>query len=398
MLAAGDGNPRGRAACCSIAAPTRAPGPNATRRRSATPAPRATKRSVRLLLEHGAEVNVRNIRGYSPLMLAASSDAIPAGGGEVAAGQGRRHQLQGRLRRNRARPRRQARRHRRHAAAGRTAATGGAAMAVARLRPPRRIDPGRRRAGARDGREAELQLHSHRRLQLVSLAGSGVGGGRPSRAAAASSAPQIPQLPPVDDAVAGTPDRSRASSASPSIGVGAVRLRHERRAEECLHRRGRARDQGDADAAGQLVGERKPAAADERRRFPGGGPRHLRDQALHAGGRRSDAATQAIATAVAWLESAHPKTTQDRAFHALALAWANDGSESARRAVRALIAMQRIDGGWSQLTGTESDAYATGQVLFALSVAGRMSASDPVYPERRSTICFGRRRPTARGT
>ena len=35
--------------------------------------------SVRLLLDHGAEVNVRNIRGYSPLMLAASSDAVPSG-------------------------------------------------------------------------------------------------------------------------------------------------------------------------------------------------------------------------------------------------------------------------------------------------------------------------------
>ena len=35
--------------------------------------------TVRLLLDHGAEVNTRNIRGYSPLMLAASSDAIPTG-------------------------------------------------------------------------------------------------------------------------------------------------------------------------------------------------------------------------------------------------------------------------------------------------------------------------------
>ncbi len=34
---------------------------------------------VHLLLEHGAEVNVRNLRGYSPLMLAASSDSLPAG-------------------------------------------------------------------------------------------------------------------------------------------------------------------------------------------------------------------------------------------------------------------------------------------------------------------------------
>ena len=35
--------------------------------------------TVKLLLGHGADINVRNIRGYSPLMLAASSDVMPAG-------------------------------------------------------------------------------------------------------------------------------------------------------------------------------------------------------------------------------------------------------------------------------------------------------------------------------
>jgi len=35
--------------------------------------------TVRLLLARGAEVNVQNIRGFSPLMLAASSDTTPAG-------------------------------------------------------------------------------------------------------------------------------------------------------------------------------------------------------------------------------------------------------------------------------------------------------------------------------
>src|SRR6266511_2256851 len=35
--------------------------------------------TVRLLLDHGAEVNIRNIRGFSPLMLAASSEVMPAG-------------------------------------------------------------------------------------------------------------------------------------------------------------------------------------------------------------------------------------------------------------------------------------------------------------------------------
>jgi hypothetical protein len=87
----------------------------------------------------------------------------------------------------------------------------------------------------------------------------------------------------------------------------------------------------------------------------------------------------AIKRAAAWLETAHPRTTQDRVFHALALSWANEGSEAARRSTRALMHLQRIDGGWSQMIGMESDAYATGQALFALHLVGGMPASDPVY-------------------
>jgi hypothetical protein len=88
---------------------------------------------------------------------------------------------------------------------------------------------------------------------------------------------------------------------------------------------------------------------------------------------------QAVVRAVAWLNRAKPRTTQDRAFQALGLAWGNAGSDATRRAIGALAAMQRADGGWSQLPLTESDAYATGQVLYALHTAGGMSITDPVY-------------------
>ncbi len=52
---------------------------------------------------------------------------------------------------------------------------------------------------------------------------------------------------------------------------------------------------------------------------------------------------------------------------------------SAQSAEQALVAMQRPDGGWSQMPSTTSDAYATGQALFTLHLAGRMPATDPVY-------------------
>ncbi len=66
----------------------------------------------------------------------------------------------------------------------------------------------------------------------------------------------------------------------------------------------------------------------------------------HYGPRAEAASTEAaIAKAVSWLESAKPETTQDRAFQALALAWASENSDSARKAARALGNLQHADGG-----------------------------------------------------
>jgi hypothetical protein len=43
------------------------------------------------------------------------------------------------------------------------------------------------------------------------------------------------------------------------------------------------------------------------------------------------------------------------------------------------VTLQHDDGGWSQMPGMQTDAYATGQAMFALAIAGKMSPSDPVY-------------------
>ena len=48
-------------------------------------------------------------------------------------------------------------------------------------------------------------------------------------------------------------------------------------------------------------------------------------------------------------------------------------------AVKQIVAQQRSDGGWSQSPDLESDAYATGQTLYALCEGGGLDTNDAVY-------------------
>jgi ankyrin repeat protein len=86
-----------------------------------------------------------------------------------------------------------------------------------------------------------------------------------------------------------------------------------------------------------------------------------------------------IARAAAWLEASKPGNTQDRAFHLMGLAWANANPAAIASSAKALVASQRADGGWSQLPTMGSDAYATGQALYALSVSGKMQSMESAY-------------------
>ncbi len=86
-----------------------------------------------------------------------------------------------------------------------------------------------------------------------------------------------------------------------------------------------------------------------------------------------------FAKALQWLQSARPKDTEDRVFRLLALAQASASRESIHKAADDLLASRRSDGGWSQLDGGTSDAYATGTALVALHLAGRLATDSPVY-------------------
>jgi ankyrin repeat protein len=93
------------------------------------------------------------------------------------------------------------------------------------------------------------------------------------------------------------------------------------------------------------------------------------------GGRKAEF-DQRVQRAAAWLESATPRTTDDRVMQLLGIKWATGKARPER--IKALIALQRSDGGWAQTPELASDAYATGQVLSTLHELG-VSASDAVY-------------------
>ncbi len=95
-------------------------------------------------------------------------------------------------------------------------------------------------------------------------------------------------------------------------------------------------------------------------------------------GRREEFA-QRIEHAAAWLRSLTPTLHQERALRLLGLAWAGDSAEALAEPASELLNDQRADGGWAQLPGLESDAYATGQSLVALKVAGALDTSDDAY-------------------
>ncbi len=88
---------------------------------------------------------------------------------------------------------------------------------------------------------------------------------------------------------------------------------------------------------------------------------------------------RAVQRGAAWLSHAQPKSNEDYVYRVLGLAWAAASRDAVRTAVKALIAEQHPDGGWSQIPTLSSDAYATGQALTALAESGVIRPSDRVY-------------------
>ena len=71
-----------------------------------------------------------------------------------------------------------------------------------------------------------------------------------------------------------------------------------------------------------------------------------------------------------WLIATPGRSTEDAAFRLLGLVWSGASADERRDATRDLGARQQPGGGFPQLPGHESDAYSTGEALFALREAG----------------------------
>ena len=91
---------------------------------------------------------------------------------------------------------------------------------------------------------------------------------------------------------------------------------------------------------------------------------------------------EAVQRAAAWLARAETRTTEDRMWRLLGLAWAGTHQDTVRAATRELLSLQRADGGWSDLPSMSSNVYATGRALYALA-HGRRARVRPGLSTRR---------------
>jgi len=77
-----------------------------------------------------------------------------------------------------------------------------------------------------------------------------------------------------------------------------------------------------------------------------------------------------IARARTCLLAITPAETQDEAYKLLGLVWSSAPEAEISRQAKRLLALQREDGGWSQFSEMPSDAFATGEALYALHWSG----------------------------
>ena len=96
----------------------------------------------------------------------------------------------------------------------------------------------------------------------------------------------------------------------------------------------------------------------------------IRALAVYGAPARKIELTKRIERAAMWLARQNPRSTEDRVMQLLGLKWAKTNARAREPRTRELMEAQRSDGGWAQTPYLASDAYATGQALYALRELG----------------------------
>ncbi len=87
---------------------------------------------------------------------------------------------------------------------------------------------------------------------------------------------------------------------------------------------------------------------------------------------RADEMKQRMERGKQWLTHAEPVILEDMDMRLVGAAAAGASATELRKLAEPILAAQRSDGGWAQRQGFPSDAYATGMTLWALNEAGVM--------------------------
>ncbi len=86
-----------------------------------------------------------------------------------------------------------------------------------------------------------------------------------------------------------------------------------------------------------------------------------------------------VERARAWLLAHSARTTEERTTQLAGAQHSGADQASLDKLTRELMATQQPDGGWASLDGRASDAYSTGQALWAVHACGGVPTSDPAW-------------------